>query len=186
VPIMKSFDHPQMVAASIAGLAGISTIVGRIVGGYLLDRISGNFVAGCSVAMPLLSVGLLLAFPTSVPACAAAALILGLGLGAELDAEAYLTTRHFGMKSFGVLFGVVGGTLGLATGLGPTILSHIYDVYHSYVPALWAYIPICIAGSALFFTLGRYPDFGEAGLPSDQPKEGAPGTGLAEPAPAAR
>jgi MFS family permease len=185
VPIMKSFGHEQMTAASVAGLAGISTIVGRIVGGYLLDRISGNFVAGCSVAMPLVSVGLLLAFPGSVPACAGAALVLGLGLGAELDAVAYLTTRHFGMKSFGVLFGVVGGTLGLATGLGPTILSHIYDVYHSYVPALWGYIPICILGSALFFTLGRYPDFGEKGVPEGGHAPRPVGPGLTEPAPAA-
>ena len=186
VPIMKSFGHPALTAASIASLAGISTIVGRMVGGYLLDRISGNVVAGVSVAMPIASSLLLLLFPGSVEACAAAALILGLGLGAEFDAVAYLTTRHFGMRSFGVLFGVVGSTLGLAIGLGPTLLNHVYDVTGSYVPAIWAFIPTCVVGSLLFFTLGRYPDFGEKGLPSDSPKADALGPGVAEPAPATR
>jgi MFS family permease len=145
----------------VAGLAGISTIVGRLIGGYFLDRINGNAVAGVSVAMPIGSSLLFLLFPHSVPAAAAAALLVGLSLGAELDCVAYLTTRHFGLKSFGVLFGTVGGALALATGLGPLIINRIYDVYGSYVPALIGFIPICILGSALFFTLGRYPDFGE-------------------------
>lgn len=186
VPIMKSFGHPALTAASVAGLAGVSTIIGRMVGGYLLDRISGNVVAGVSVAMPIASSLLLLLFPGSIEACAAAALILGLGLGAELDAVAYLTTRHFGMRSFGVLFGVVGGTLGLATGVGPTLLNHVYDVTGSYAPAIWAFIPTCVVGSLLFFTLGRYPDFGEKGLPSDTTKTDPLGVGVIEPAPAPR
>jgi len=185
VPIMKSFGHAQMTAAGVAGLAGLSTIVGRMIGGYLLDRINGNVVAGCSVAMPIVSSLLLLLFPGSVEACAAAALILGLGLGAELDAVAYLTTRHFGMRSFGVLFGVVGGTLGMATGVGPTLLNHIYDVTGSYAPALWGFIPLCVLGSTLFFTLGKYRDFGETGLPTGEPKPGSGGPRLVEPAPAA-
>jgi MFS family permease len=116
-------------------------------------------------------------FPTSLEAAAAAALIIGFSLGAELDAVAYLTTRHFGLKSFGFLFGTVGGVLALATAIGPMLLNHIYDVYGSYVPALWGYLPLCVLGSALFFTLGRYPDFGEVGLPSDAPKEGGAGVG---------
>jgi nitrate/nitrite transporter NarK len=75
---------------------------------------------------------------------------------------AYLTTRHFGMRSFGVLFGTVGGALGLATGLGPLIVSRIYDVTKSYEPALWGFIPICLLGAVLFWTLGKYPDFAVA------------------------
>lgn len=184
VPILTSFGHPALAAASVAGLAGISTIAGRMIGGYLLDRISGNIVAGVSVVMPIFSTLLLLLFPESLIAAGAAALIVGFSLGAELDAVAYLTTRHFGLKSFGFLFGVVGGTLSLATAIGPMMLNHIYDVYNSYVPALWTFIPLCVLGSALFFTLGRYPDFGEAGLPSDAPKEGGAGAGIGAPAPA--
>jgi MFS family permease len=162
VPIMMSFGHPQATAAGVAGLAGISTIVGRLIGGYMLDRINGNIVAGLSVAMPIGSSLLFLLFPGSVPAAVGAALFVGLSLGAELDCVAYLTTRHFGLKSFGVLFGTVGGALALATGLGPLIINRVYDVYGSYTPALIGFIPICLLGSTLFFTLGRYPDFGES------------------------
>lgn len=184
VPIMTSFGHPALAAASVAGLAGLSTIAGRMIGGYLLDRISGNIVAGVSVTMPIFSTLLLLLFPDSLTAAGAAALIVGFSLGAELDAVAYLTTRHFGLKSFGFLFGIVGATLSLATAVGPMALGHVYDVYQSYVPALWAFIPLCLLGATLFFTLGRYPDFGEAGLPSGEPMEGPGGAGL-RPAPAA-
>jgi predicted MFS family arabinose efflux permease len=168
VPIMMSFGHAQVTAAGVTSLAGISTVIGRLAGGYLLDRINGNIIAGVSVAMPIASCLLLLAFPGSIAAAGGAALILGLSLGAELDAVAYLTTRHFGMRSFGVLFGTVGGALGLATGLGPLIVSRIYDVTKSYEPALWGFIPICLLGAGLFWTLGKYPDFGEAEVGSGQ------------------
>lgn len=38
-----------------------------------------------------------------------ACFLLGVGGGAEYDACAYLTARHFGMRNFGSLFGLIGG-----------------------------------------------------------------------------
>jgi MFS family permease len=159
VPIIVASGHPRALAASIAGVAGITNVVGRLATGYLLDRVDGNVVAGISVALPVAAFLLLLLAPGSVPAIILAALILGLSIGAELDTVAYLTTRHFGLRSFGLLFGVVGAALGLASALGPLLANYAFDLTHSYTPALWAYIPTSLLGSILFFTLGKYPEF---------------------------
>ena len=159
VPILTSQGLSPASAAEIASVVGISSIVGRLTGGYLLDRISGNIVAAVCVLFPVISCALLLLMPGQrFPAIAAAA-ALGLSLGAELDAVAYLATRHLGMRSFGVLFGTISGLLSLATGIGPLLVNHVFDVAHSYLPALWAYIPLCGLASMLFASLGRYPDF---------------------------
>lgn len=114
------------------------------------------------MALPVVPALLLLAYPGDVTIAAVAVLVLGLSLGIELDAVAYLSTRHFGMRNFGVLFGTISGLLALATGLGPFFVSLVYDNTRSYDLALIAYIPLALLASALFFSLGRYPTFDPA------------------------
>jgi MFS family permease len=159
VPIFSSQGIPRSEAAGIAGVIGFATVAGRLTGGYLLDRINGGLVGGVSVAMPIPSCVLLLCFPGDLHAAVAAALLLGLSLGVELDAVAYLSTRHFGMRNFGVLFGTISGLLSLATGLGPLLVSLSYDYNKTYDFVLMAYIPLCALASVLFLSLGRYPVF---------------------------
>jgi MFS family permease len=159
IPIFSAAGISRGQAAGIAGLVGMSTIVGRLLGGYLLDRVNGSIVGGVSLLVPVISSLLILAYPGSVSVASLAVLILGLSLGAELDCVAYLTTRHFGMKNFGTIFGVVSGILAFATGLGPFFVNLAYDLTGEYTVALKAYIPLSLIASALFFSLGPYPRF---------------------------
>jgi MFS family permease len=169
VPILVAAGHSRAFAASVAGAAGLSNIVGRLFTGYLLDRINANLVAGFSVALPVAAFLLLLFAPGSAPAAVAASLIVGLSIGAELDTVAYLTTRHFGLRSFGLLFAVISGALGVASAAGPLLANVLYDLTHSYAPALWAYIPLSLVGAALFFTLGDYRVFTSPEEPACRP-----------------
>lgn len=175
VPILVSLGHGRATAAGVAGFIGVTTVIGRLTGGYLLDRMNGNLIAAASLLLTVIACTLLLGFPPSVPVAVLAVLLLGSSMGAELDAVAYLTTRHFGLKSFGVLFGTLGGLQALATGSGPFLVNSIYDATGSYRLAVWLFIPICLAGAGLFLSLGRYPDF-------ERPRE-LPAVGL-EPKPA--
>ncbi len=167
VPILSSRGFARQTAANIAGLVGMATVVGRLCGGYLLDRINGNIIGAASVSLATIPAIMLLLFPGSATIAAAAVLILGLTLGAELDAVAYLATRHFGMKQFGGIFGTISGILALGTGTGPFFVSLTYDLSGSYDYVLFAYIPLALLAGALFFSLGRYPDF-------DLPKDSMP------------
>jgi MFS family permease len=159
IPLFSAAGIVRSQAAGIAGLVGLSTIVGRLVGGYLLDRVNGAIVGGVSLLVPAISASMILAFPGSVPVASAAVLVLGLALGAELDCVAYLTTRHFGLKAFGTIFGVISGLLAFATGLGPFLVNLGYDITGGYTISLQAYLPLSLIASVLFFSLGRYPVF---------------------------
>ncbi|HMO69412.1 MAG TPA: MFS transporter [Novosphingobium sp.] len=159
VPVMMAQGLTPATAAATAGLVGVGSIIGRLLGGYLLDRFDAATIAAISVIMPIGTVGLLLGFPGSTAAAAAAALVLGLSVGTEVDCCAYLAARHFGTRSFGALFGTMNGLMLFGNGIAPVVANHVYDVTLSYDLVLWAQIPGCILTAALFLWLGPYPRF---------------------------
>ena len=162
VPVLLGQGMSPVRAAGLAGLVGIGSITGRLCGGFLLDRLNANKVAAFSVMLPTLSVALLLIFPGSVPGTALACFLFGLSVGTEVDACAYLVARHFGLRSFGTLFGTINGLFLFSTGIGPILANYIYDVTKSYDLVLWGVIPVCTVAALLFYCLGPYPEFDQS------------------------
>lgn len=158
VPILSANGIARGTAAGIAALLGIASICGRLTIGLLLDRYSGRMIAAVAVCLPIIGSLVLLEAPGSAMAASVAVVIFGFALGAELDILAYLTSRYFRVESFAMLFGTVGGFVGLAGALGPVMLNAVYDATHSYQLALWGILPVCLISAALFLTLGPYPD----------------------------
>lgn len=159
VPILTSTGLTRESAATIASAVGISTVVGRLSGGYFLDRFNAGRVAAICAALPIASCLLLLISPGDAIVSLVAVSILGFAFGAEYDSVGYLASRLFGMRSFGVLFGTIIGLLAFVAGIGPMLANHVYDVTGSYVLVLWGFIPCALLSSLLFLTLGPYPDF---------------------------
>ncbi|MBU6269043.1 MAG: MFS transporter [Sphingomonadales bacterium] len=157
VPVLESRGLSRPAAAGIAGLLGIGSILGRIGGGFLLDRFPAHKVAALAVLMPALAVGLLLA-PGGTALAGFAMLLFGLALGTEVDACAYIAARHFGLRSYGALFGVIIGVTTFGSGLAPMLANAVYDHTHSYDPVLWGSMPLCALASLLFASLGTAPD----------------------------
>jgi MFS family permease len=138
---------------------GLAAMAGGLSTGFLLDRFkAGGVAAGFILAMVIFSV-LTLAFPGVIRITIPAVILLGLSVGAEVNVLAYLVTRYFGLRSFGVTFATIGGFMAIANGAGPVGISLIYDNTASYHLGLLASIPICIVSALLILSLGRYPDF---------------------------
>jgi MFS family permease len=157
VPVLMEEGFTLSGAAGIAGLIGVGTIVGRFVGGLLLDLFDGRLVATACGFSAMAAAGVLLATDQSTLGASAACLLLGLAAGAEYDACAYLTTRYFPKRNFGAIFGVVGALAGAGSGFAPMIANAVYDVTGTYELVLWGLIPLFIVASALFLALGKYP-----------------------------
>ncbi len=157
VPILSSRGLSREVAVNLAGILGIAAIIGRLGIGYLLDRMHGRILAAICVAMPVTAMVILIALPGSIPAAALAVFIVGLSFGAELDVIAYLTSRYFNTANFGFLFGTIAGFMGLASANMPVAINALYDQTGTYLPALWAAIPVCLIAAVLFLLLGPYP-----------------------------
>jgi MFS family permease len=150
-----------MAAASIAGLIGLASIAGRLGTGILIDRFRADRVATIVFLLPALA-ALLLLSGGSAAVFSLAALIVGLSMGAELDIIIYLSTRHIGLKRFGVLFAMLLVGLSIGTGLGPIVAGAFFDHFGTYKHFLFLIFPLVIFGSLLIGTLGPYPDHGGA------------------------
>jgi len=162
VPVLIGEGLDPARAAATAGLLGIGSITGRLVGGFLLDRFDGNRVAAFSVLLPIIPASILLGTDQSAGWAALACLLMGLSVGTEFDCCAYLAARHFGTRNFGALFGSITGLLLFGNGLAPLVANHVYDVTHSYDLVLAALIPLFVTTAALFLSLGPYPDPADA------------------------
>jgi MFS family permease len=168
-PILIAQGLTPVRAAAVAGLMGIGSIIGRLAGGILLDKWDAKKVAAISVLAPCLNVGLLLAFPGSIEAAMAATFMLGLAIGTELDAVAYLAARHFGLRSLGTLYGTINGLMLFANGLAPMLANLVFDLTHSYRLYMWLVIPAFFGTAAIFLAMGKYPTFAPVEPPAEEP-----------------
>ena len=146
---------PAQQASFVMTIVGLAMMIGRLSFGLLLDRIFAPHLTALVFLAPALAFGvLLLPNATDVNAMIAAA-FLGLGLGAEVDALAYIASRAFGLRYFGRILGflMVAFTLGLA--FGPTLFGKIFDQFQTYQLALWIAAGISVVSSGLIMTLRR-------------------------------
>lgn len=158
VPILTDSGMDRLAASGIAALIGIFSIVGRLGTGMLLDRFSGRLIGALASLLPVLGCSLLIWAGEHPLGQALTAITVGLTLGAEIDVIAYLATRHFGLKSFGALFGGLYAALALGTALGPLAAGMVFDRYGTYVPFLTLTIALMLLSSAMFASLSR-PEF---------------------------
>jgi MFS family permease len=150
----KGFDAAD--AVGLASLVGLAVIVGRLVGGFLIDRFWAPGVACMFLAMPAIALWTLATPELSREAAAAAIFLIGFGAGVEYDFMAYLVARYFGTKAYSSIYGSLYGFFAIGAGFGPPMFAaavrdggEIADFMH------YAAI-VLIASSACLLLLGRY------------------------------
>lgn len=157
VPIFSSHGIARGTAAQIAATIGITAIIGRVGTGWLLDRFEPRLISAATIVLPVITLLLLLAMPGSVPAAFLAVMLMGLSLGAEVDAVAFLAGHYFGVRHYGLLFGTMMSGTSIAAGTAPLIAGYIYDRTGSYDLLLMGAIPLCLLSAGLIASLGRPP-----------------------------
>jgi MFS family permease len=148
-------------AALCAAILGGSSVLGRVVTGWLLDRFFGAWVA---FIVTLISAGgiFFLARADSFAAGAAAAALIGIGAGGEAAITPYLLTRYFGLRAFSTLYGITWTFYAAAGATGPIILGRAYDATGSYVSLLTVLaVGLGVAG-VINLALPKYPDLIES------------------------
>jgi predicted MFS family arabinose efflux permease len=158
VPILSDRGIARDAATTAVAAAGFSLIAGRMLSGFALDRLFAMHVAAFFFAVPLAGMTMLGAGVSGAWAVLAAVL-LGLGIGAEGDIMAYLTGRYFGMAHFGVIYGCILAFFTLGSGVGPWLMAHAFDSWHSYIPGLIGLGAATAGAIAMIAGLGpyRYP-----------------------------
>lgn len=164
---------PPAHAAAVVSVVGASTLLGRVVTGWLLDRLPAPRLL--LVLLAFAGTGtLLLARSDSLAMSLAGAVLAGFGTGGELDVVPYLLSRYFGIRSLSTLFGIVWSGWGLAGAIGPTLLGRAFDTTGSYEGMLTR-LGVLTYGAALLAWSLPAPAAAPAPAPSPSPVPTAAG-----------
>jgi MFS family permease len=158
VPVLTFTGIGRSEAVMIAGTMGVASIIGRVVGGWLMDRYDARRLAVIASLVTLVFPLSLLIFPGVVGAAMVGVIGYGLTGGMKMNAIVYLVSTHLGARSFGVFYGTISITTTVAMGIGPLIANHIYDVTRSYTPVIWAAAPGFLLSAVLFAMLRPAPE----------------------------
>ena len=132
-----------MVAATVFGVSGLSSIAGRIGCGMLADRFGAKrtLIAGLGLqAVMILSYR----FTGDAAAFYAAALVFGVAYGGVMPLYALVTREYFGERIMGTAYGGVFLISTLGMGLGSWAGGYIHDALGTYA---WLYLGSAAVGA---------------------------------------
>lgn len=158
-PILQDTGYGAEEAAALAGLIGLFVMLGRLLVGYLLDRLWAPGLAFVAMAVGGITCGLLTLPVLPVWVVVFAAFCLGMSAGGEWDALSYLTAREFDMKSYGRVYSLLVISVAVITAISPPIFGYTFDTQGTYRSVLLVSMVLMVLGPALllFLKKGRGP-----------------------------
>jgi predicted MFS family arabinose efflux permease len=148
------------VSASRAAFAvsamGGASLAGRLLTGWLLDRFPAPRVSFALLALAALGT-FLLADARSFATGVLAAVLLGFGIGGEIDVTPYLLSRYFGLRSLSTLYGLTWTAVGTAGAVGPVLMGRAFDATGSYETVLLQLAASILGSALLMLTLPNCP-----------------------------
>jgi MFS family permease len=166
------------VGALAVSVSGMGSVVGRLLAGFMLDRIKSPQVG--QVWFALAFVGLLVAaFGTGVASLIAAAALIGATLGAEVELIGYFTSRFYPPGLFGRIYGLLFTFFLVGVSLGPLAFAMLYDAAGNYQLGFFAMAAAQLLGCLILTRVGSYR-YRLNGEPADAHGEAGALTGSAQ------
>lgn len=156
VPLLRERGVGAEAAAAAQSTIFAGLLAGRLVTGWLMDRCFAPHVALAFLVAPIVGIAML-ALGASGAATFAAAALIGLAAGAEVDVIAYLASRYFGMRQYSRIYAVLYSLYSLGAGLGPLLTASAVDRSGGYASSLWTHIGILAVAALLLATFPRFP-----------------------------
>jgi MFS family permease len=156
VPLITDRGLQPAQAANAAASFGAAVFCGRLLAGFLLDRVYAPMVAAGAVFLAVAGLSLLLAEGTMQVYLVAAA--IGLAFGTELDFAGYITARMFGRRAYGKIYSLQFAVFGFGGLLSPVIYGYVHDRTDSYAYAIAGSMLLLSAAIPVLLSLGAKPE----------------------------
>lgn len=154
--LLLNSGFSKIEIASIVPLIGISVLIGRTIGGFLIDHFWAPGVAFVLLSLPALACWLLTHSDISIAVAMISVFLIGFASGVEYDLIAFLIARYFGMKAYSTVYGFVYGAFAFGSGFGPTVFGKVFDKTQSYDSILMISLFVLLLGAALLLAMGKY------------------------------
>jgi MFS family permease len=154
VAMLTDRGEAKALATNLLSVVAFCSAMGRIFGGFMLDRVQTPRIAVFFFGMVLAGVSILDVASGNLLYVGAA--VLGFGVGVELDVLAYFVSRYFGIRNYSQIYGATASTAILSYGLGPMVLGLFYDALGNYNAAILAMQGLIVLSVLLLMLLGPY------------------------------
>ena len=144
-------------AANVASLVLISSLIGRLLMGWLADHLPKKYVM--MIIYLLVAGGISLLFFAKTPGVIYLfAIVFGIGLGGDYMIIPLMAAELFGVKIMGRLMGIVLTADGVAEALAPLLVARLRDKTSSYVIGFTVLVGLALIGSVAVALLPRKPN----------------------------
>jgi MFS family permease len=150
VPLMTDAGISRSSATTMMMWFTGASISGRIVVGFLVDRFFAPFIGAITFAGAAL--GTLIFATGGVDFILLTVILVGFAIGAEIDLIAFLTSRYFGMKNYGAIYGLLYSMFYIGAGFGPLMFSKIRDYTGDYATGMELSTVLCLVAAYLLWS----------------------------------
>jgi sugar phosphate permease len=138
--------YTQSNAARVLSLVLTFSILGRLLMGWLADRIPKKYVMLLIYLLVASAIPLLFAAQTTT-AIYLFAMIFGIGLGGDYMIIPLVTAEIFGVRILGRLLGIILTADGVAEAASPWFIGHLRDITGSYSAGFIALMTMAVLGA---------------------------------------
>ena len=152
---LRDLEFAQEKAAHIISFVLLSSLIGRVLMGWLADLFSRKYVMMLIYIMVASAIPLLMV-PDFTGRIYIFAIIFGIGLGGDYMIIPLIAGDLFGIRALGRTMGIILVADGIAESVFPLMVGKIYDNFgHSYTLAFSLLIGIALAGTVIISFLPK-------------------------------
>ncbi|MFK4446449.1 MFS family permease [Caballeronia udeis] len=136
VPMLLRDGVSTGQAAAAQSIMGVGVILGRLAAGYLLDRLPAALVTAVSLLGPTLGFTGFALLGAHSGSMNVLAVLIGIGIGAEIDLLGFYVRRHFGTFAYGKLYCSIFAIFQFGSGVGAVGIAYGATRLNGYGPML--------------------------------------------------
>ncbi len=152
LPTLAATANLASIAAFLASAAMIGNIVGKLVLGWLNDKLGARNATICGLSIGVVSFVLLLMSLGGNAALAVAGASLFGAMTAMMQVSLPLVVRTaYGPKEYSIVYSYIGMATTLVGSVGLTLIGMSFDAFKSYAPSIFIMMGSCVVAAVLLF-----------------------------------
>ena len=147
IPYLTGYGHTAGFAATVAGLFGLMSLVGRMTIGPLADRVPRRWVTAWLIGMQLVGLAVLVVAGGTVAGALLYIALFGAGSGTLTIMRAALLAEHYGPANYGTINGAQNLALTGARTVAPVGAGLLVAALGGYSVLLWGLMGLLVLGA---------------------------------------
>ena len=167
MPYLSSIGIERSTSSLVVSAITVTNVLGRLIFGWLGDRIEKRRIAAVSLALTTLSL-LCFSFAAGIGVWLLVPFLIlfGFGFGGQFTMISPLLTGYFGRSRFGTIYGFTHAIMYLGGTIGPPLAGWVFDKWSSYEGIWFAFTGLSVAAVVI---MASTPPIGNTSEPAAKP-----------------